>query len=355
MNEAEKTPLIGMTPDELRAAAAEAALPKFAGGQMAQWLYEKRADSIEQMTNLSKAGRARLAEKFCVGLQEPTAKAISVDGTVKFLFPATERALDVEAVYIPDGDRATLCVSSQAGCKMACEFCMTGKQGWHGNLTAAEILNQVLTVDAMAMRGELPNRLTNIVFMGMGEPLDNLPAVMRAIDVLTAKWGLAWSPKRITVSTIGKLRELKQLIEGTKVHVAISVHSAMPQLRQRLMPAERAYPVRDVMRLLLDYDFAHQRRLSVEYIMWRGLNDSLRHAEALAKLIEGTSARVNIIPFHSIPGVEMEPALVKDMEAFRDRLNELGVTATIRASRGQDIMAACGMLAGKSNKSNKQL
>ncbi len=217
---------------------------------------------------------------------------------------------------------------------------MTGRQGFHGNLSTAAIINQVLSVPESA-------DLTNIVFMGMGEPTDNLSAVLDAIEILTAPWGLAWSPKRITVSSIGKLRELKTILDRTKVHIAISVHSPISEQRESLMPVERAYPVREVFSLLRGYDFAHQRRLSVEYIMWRGVNDSMRHADMLARLIKGTAARVNLIRFHAIPDSDLRPCQQKTMEDFRDRLNELGVTATIRASRGEDIMAACGMLAGK--------
>ena len=332
-------PLIGLTLEELRDVAAEFGLPRFAATQIAQWLYAKRATSIDQMTNLPRAARAAMAERYTVGLVPPKAQAVSQDGTVKYLFP-TAAGYAVEAVYIPDRDRATLCVSSQAGCKMNCAFCMTGRQGFHGQLTAAEIINQVMSIPQSAS-------LTNLVFMGMGEPTDNLPAVLAAIEILTAPWGFAWSPKRITVSTIGRIVELKELIERTKVHIALSLHSPHPEQRAELMPAERAYPARAVIELLRSYDFAHQRRLSIEYIMWAGVNDSQRDAEAVARLLKGTAARVNLIRFHRIPGVDLMPAPYKTMEAFRDRLNELGVTATIRASRGEDIMAACGMLAGK--------
>lgn len=339
MTEVQKTPLIGMTLPELTEVALAAGLPRFAGGQICQWIYQKRVTDIEQMTNLSKVARAKLAEAYCVGRTAPTRKAVSSDGTVKYLFAgAPER--DVEAVYIPDRDRATLCVSSQAGCKMACKFCMTGKQGYHGQLSAAQIINQVMSIDDA-------ESLTNLVFMGMGEPTDNLDAVLKAIEILTASWGFAWSPKRITVSSIGRLPQLKQLIEATKVHIAISVHSPMPGQRLSLMPVEKAFPVAEVMALLRGYDFAHQRRLSLEYIMWGGLNDSERHAEALAKLIKGTNARVNLIRYHKIPGVDLPQSNEAAMVAFRDNLNRLGITATIRASRGEDIMAACGMLAGK--------
>ena len=332
-------PLLGMNIEKLKAVAAECGLPSFAAKQMAQWLYEKRVDDIDMMTNLSLKGRARLKERYCVGRMAPKAQAESVDGTIKYLFDG-RGGRDIEAVYIPDKDRATLCVSSQAGCRMNCAFCMTGRQGFHGNLSAAQIINQILSVDESA-------ELTNVVFMGMGEPTDNLEAVIRAIDILTAPWGLAWSPKRITVSTVGRPEGIRQLLDRTKVHMALSVHSPFAAERAAMMPVERAYPVADVIGLLRGHDFAHQRRLSVEYTMMRGKNDDLRHAEALARLLRGTDARVNLIRFHPVPGYDETAPSEGVMTAFRDRLNALGVTATIRASRGEDIDAACGMLAGK--------
>lgn len=338
-------PLIGLTLEQLKEVALECGMPGFAGMQMAKWLYDKRVTSIDEMTNLSKPARAKLAGKWCVGRTSPLTKAESTDGTVKYLFDGVG-GRDIEAVMIPDRDRATLCISSQAGCKMNCRFCMTGRQGWHGNLSASQIINQVLSV-------EESEALTNIVFMGMGEPMDNLEAVLTTIDILTAPWGMAWSPKRITVSSIGKLKELKQLLDTTKVHIAISVHSPYSDERAGLMPVENAYPITEVMKLLRGYDFAHQRRLSVEYIMWQGVNSDLRHADALARLVKGTDCRVNLIRFHAIPGVELHPCSEGEMTRFRDRLNALGITATIRASRGEDIMAACGMLAGKAKPQQK--
>lgn len=338
-------PLIGLTLEQLKEVALECGMPGFAGMQMAKWLYDKRVTSIDEMTNLSKPARAKLAGKWCVGRASPLTKAESTDGTVKYLFDGVG-GRDIEAVMIPDRDRATLCISSQAGCKMNCRFCMTGRQGWHGNLSASQIINQVLSV-------EESEALTNIVFMGMGEPMDNLEAVLTTIDILTAPWGMAWSPKRITVSSIGKLKELKQLLDTTKVHIAISVHSPYSDERAGLMPVENAYPITEVMKLLRGYDFAHQRRLSVEYIMWQGVNSDLRHADALARLVKGTDCRVNLIRFHAIPGVELRPCSEGEMTRFRDRLNALGITATIRASRGEDIMAACGMLAGKAKPQQK--
>lgn len=341
MEQTEKQPLIGKTVDELKEVALQVGLKPFAAKQMAAWLYERRATSFEQMTDLSKAARARLEESYTIGRTAPKAEALSADGTAKYLFDGVG-GRDVEAVFIPDRDRATLCVSSQAGCRMGCTFCMTGRQGFHGNLTAAQIINQVLSVPGS-------EQLTNIVFMGMGEPTDNLDAVLRAIDILTAPWGLAWSPKRITVSTVGNLPRLRQLLDSTKAHIALSLHSPFAAERRAMMPVEKAYPVADVIDLLREYDFAHQRRFSVEYILWKGLNDDQAHADAVARLLRGTSARVNLIRYHALPGSDMLPPSKAVMEAFRDRLNSLGVTATIRASRGEDIDAACGMLAGKNN------
>ena len=340
MNDSDlKTPLIGMTLDDLTVVAERCGMPRFAARQMARWLYEKRVTDIDSMTDLSISSRRRLSEEYSVGRQAPKLRTLSSDGTAKYLFPGVG-GRDIEAVMIPDADRATLCVSSQAGCKMNCRFCMTGRQGFHGDLSAAAIINQVLSVDES-------NRLTNIVFMGMGEPMDNPEPVEKVIEIMTAKWGFAWSPKRITVSSIGKLDALRHLIEHTQVHIAISVHSPFSEERASLMPVERAWPLTSVLDMLRNYDWAHQRRLSIEYIIWRGVNDDRRHADALCRLLRGLDVRVNLIRFHAIPDVDLRPASERTMIEFRDRLNAAGITATIRASRGEDIMAACGMLAGK--------
>lgn len=334
-----KKPLLGLTLEQLRDVCGEVGAKPFAARQIARWLYVARVDSIDAMTDLSKPVRERLMQNYCVGHEPPLTSVTSIDGTVKYLFRGAG-GRDVESVFIPDGERATLCVSSQAGCRMGCRFCMTGRQGFHGNLSAAQIINQILSVDDS-------ERLTNLVFMGMGEPADNVEAVLQTIEILTAPWGMAWSPKRITVSTIGRLPEIERFLNETKVHIAISVHSPFEQERASLMPSERAWHLRDIFSVLSHYDWRKQRRLSVEYIMWKGLNDDMRHADALARLVRGVSARVNLIRFHDIGDTRLLPCSKAVMERFRDRLNELGVTATIRASRGEDIMAACGMLAGK--------
>lgn len=331
-----KTPLIGQTLDELKDTARQLGMPAFTGGQMAKWLYEKGVKDIDGMTNISKANREKLKEAYCVGCMEPTDCQKSKDGTIKYLFP-TRSGKFVETVYIPDGDRATLCVSSQVGCKMNCLFCQTGKQGFEGNLTAADILNQICA---------LPERekLTNIVFMGQGEPMDNLDNVLKVTRILTADYGFAWSPKRITVSSVGVKNKLKRFIEESDCHLAISLHSPVPEQRSMLMPAERGFHIQDIVEMLRNYDFSHQRRLSFEYIVFGGLNDSMTHARELVKLLHGLDCRINLIRFHKIPDVPLDGAPEEKMEAFRDYLTNHGIFTTIRASRGQDIFAACGLL-----------
>lgn len=299
------------------------------------------------MLNISKKNREWLANYYEVGRTAPAAASKSQDGTVKYLFDYSH-GRKIESVYIPDRDRATLCVSSQVGCRMNCYFCATGRNGFHGNLTAAEIINQILSIPPKPAKGEAPmTELTNVVFMGMGEPLDNMEALMPVLEILTAPWGFAWSPKRITVSTVGKLSTLKELLDKTQVHVALSVHSAEAHQRESIMPVQKVWPVRDVMKMLAGYDFSHQRRLSLEYIMWRNVNDDLAHADMLLRLIGDVDCRVNLIPFHPNPGVELVPSSEEKMIIFRNYLNSKGVTATIRTSRGQDIEAACGLLATK--------
>ena len=329
-------PLLGKSLAELKEVAKSLGMPAFAGGQMAKWLYVKHVMDIDGMTDISKGNRELLKERYTIGCMPPAESQRSVDGTVKYLFP-TSSGKFVETVYIPDNDRATLCVSSQVGCKMNCLFCQTGKQGFEGNLTTADILNQIYS---------LPERdkLTNIVFMGQGEPMDNLDNVLRATEALTAAWGYAWSPKRITVSSVGVKNKLKRFIEESECHVAISLHSPIHEQRAMPMPAEKAMPIADVVEMLRNYDFSHQRRLSFEYIVFGGVNDSPMHAREIIKLLRGLDCRINLIRFHQIPGVDLHGADDSRMEAFRDYLTGHGVFTTIRASRGQDIYAACGLL-----------
>jgi len=345
--------LLGMTPAELKAAVQELGMPAFTAKQIAQWLYEKHVSEIDEMTNLSKQNRERLSEHFEVGAMAPLQCQRSKDGTVKYLFPVLTTHHSplatkfVETVYIPDGERATLCVSCQVGCKMNCLFCQTGKQGWEGDLTVADILNQIYALP------EAEN-LTNIVFMGQGEPMDNLDNVLRATEVLTADWGYAWSPKRITVSSVGVKGKLKRFLDESLCHVAISMHSPIHEQRLQLMPAENAQRIADTVELLKQYDFTHQRRCSFEYICFAGLNDQPLHAREIVRLLEGLECRVNLIRFHEIPGVDLPSSDEHRMEALRDYLTKHGVFTTIRASRGQDIFAACGLLSTMSKNKRSQ-
>lgn len=342
----ETRPLLGLTLDELKGIATETGLPAFVGKQLASWIYGKKVRTLEDMSNLSKETRRKLSAAFHVGCSDPVERMVSADGTVKYLF-RTAHGGHVETVYIPDGERATICVSCQVGCKMGCAFCMTGRQGFSGHLSTADILNQIYSI---------PERenLTNIVFMGQGEPFDNLDHVLRATEILTAEWGYGWSPKRITVSSVGLQKGLVRFLEESKCHLAISLHHPNPAARATLMPAERAYSIKDVVNVLKQYDFCRktpagkestrQRRLSFEYIVFRGVNDSLRDAAAIVRLLNGLDCRINLIRFHSIPGTSLQGTDENTMLALRDYLTSHGFFTTIRASRGQDIYAACGLL-----------
>ena len=333
-----KKPLLGLTKADLTAVVVELGMPKFTGGQLAEWIYKKRVTDIADMTNLSVKNRALLAEQYCVGRAEPTAAVQSVDGTSKYLFPTAHGA--VESVMIPEEDRATLCVSCQVGCKMNCLFCMTGKQGFNGNLTAAEILNQILSVPES-------EKLTNVVFMGMGEPFDNTLELLRTLEVMTAEWGFAWSPRRITVSTVGLIPGMKQFLNKSQAHLAVSLHNPFREERMELIPAEKSYPIERVVEELKRHDFSHQRRVSFEYIVFEGKNDTQRHAAALVRLLKGLDCRINLIRFHAIPGIDLKSPSEEKMVWLRDYLSDNGIITTIRRSRGEDILAACGMLSGK--------
>ena len=346
-------PLLGKSLTELQAIAIGAGLPRFVGKQLCEWIYRKRVCSFDEMSNISLKAREALKEKYCIGRIQPTAEAVSVDGTKKYLFPvsiqqSTINNQYIECVYLPEDDRVTLCVSTQAGCKMGCKFCMTGTLGFHGNLSAADILAQVL---------HFPD-LTNLVLMGEGEPMDNIDNVLRALNVLTSEWGLGWSPKRITVSTVGILESgkskvesqkpaLQRFLDETDCHLAISLHNPNADERAAIMPAQKLTPISDVLDLVRQYEWSRQRRLSFEYICWAGINDDIPHAKQLLRLVQGIPCRVNLIRFHESAdnSNQLFPSSNEQrMIAFRDYLSAHGVTCTIRRSRGEDILAACGML-----------
>lgn len=336
MERQSKEPLLGKTLSELQGIVKVLDMPAFTAKQIASWLYGKRVRSIDEMTNLSLKNRQLFNESYEVGASDPVDAMRSVDGTVKYLYGAGKEHF-VETVYIPEEDRATICVSSQVGCKMNCKFCMTGKQGFKANLSAAQIINQINSLPEY-------DTLTNVVMMGMGEPLDNVDEVLKALEIMTAQWGYAWSPKRITLSSVGLAKGLKRFLEESECHLAISLHSPIPQQRKELMPAEKAFSIKEVVEILRGYDFSKQRRLSFEYILFKGVNDSELYAKELLKLLRGLDCRINLIRFHAIPGVDLEGTAMEDIVRFRDYLTSHGLFSTIRASRGEDIFAACGML-----------
>ena len=343
METPEKQWLLGLSLQELTEVAASAGLKRFAGAQIAGWIYPKYADSIEAMTNISVRAREIISQGYEVGRIAPSEMAESGDGTRKYLFP-TRNGRSVETVYIPDGDRATLCISSQAGCRMGCHFCMTARGGYGHNLSAGEIINQIVAIPER-------EKLTNIVYMGMGEPLDNLDNVLRSIEIMTSEWGYGWSPTRITLSTIGVIPNLKKFLDLTKVHLAVSLHNPFDGERAAIMPMQKAYPIAGVLEILAGYDFSHQRRLSFEYIMFDGVNDTDRHLAELIRILSPLHCRVNLIRFHAIPGCDLKGTPDKRIKEFNAALNKAGITTTTRNSRGEDIFAACGMLAGKKNTS----
>lgn len=336
MPQNQKEPLYGKTLSQLQEICTNLALPRFNAKQIARWLYVRRVQDISEMTDLSIAARTALAQGYTLGLETPIKESTSQDGTKKYLFQVGEQSY-IEAAYIPDGERATLCVSSQVGCRMGCRFCATGRQGLQRSLTTNEILNQILSIPES-------HRLTNLVFMGMGEPLDNTDNVLQALEIITSAWGMAWSPTRITLSTAGVGKNLRRFLEQTKVHLAISLHNPFHDQRKEIMPIENAYPIHEVIDILREFDFSGQRRVSFEYIVMEGMNDSAAHIKELCRLLNGVKCRINLIRFHKIPDSPYFSPSNEKMIRFRDTLTAKGIQTTIRASRGEDIKAACGLL-----------
>ncbi|MCU4164292.1 23S rRNA (adenine(2503)-C(2))-methyltransferase RlmN [Carboxylicivirga caseinilyticus] len=334
-----KEALYGKTLNELKEVMTELNLPSFTSKQVADWLYKKHVASIDEMNNLSKKARALLNEKYELGLINPESFQESIDGTKKYLFK-TVGSQYIESAYLPEENRNTLCVSSQVGCKMGCLFCMTARQGFQKQLTSGEILNQIAS---------LPERdtLTNLVYMGMGEPMDNIDNVLKSLEIITSDWGYGWSPRRINVSTIGVVPAMRRFIEESEAHLAVSLHSPFNEERKQLMPIENVYTAEQVVDTIKQYDFGRQRRISFEYIMFKGVNDTAEHVKGLTKLLNGIRCRINLIHFHPIPNSPLQGSDRSQMEWFRDQLSAKGLNTTIRKSRGEDIYAACGLLSTK--------
>jgi 23S rRNA (adenine2503-C2)-methyltransferase len=331
-----KEKLYGKTLNELIVVTKRLGLPGFAARQIADWLYKKEITSIDEMTNLSKKTRELLSADYEYGLSSPVKESVSNDGTKKYLYKVLNTKY-IETAYIPDRDRATICVSSQAGCKMGCIFCMTGRQGFQGSLSSNEILNQFRSLPEF-------RSLTNMVYMGMGEPLDNLAEVLKSLEILTGEWGYAWSPTRITVSTVGLITGIREFLEKSRCHLAISLHSPFDDERKMLMPVQRTNLISEVLDLIRNFEISNQRRISFEYILFKDLNDSPRHIKELARILNGIRCRINIIRFHKIPGSEFYSPDQEATNRFKEALNAKGIFTTVRASRGEDIQAACGLL-----------
>ncbi len=334
-----KEKLFGKTLAELQEVVLELGLPKFTAKQITDWLYKKHISSIDEMTNLSKKARQVLNGKFEFGLTAYTKVQASVDGTKKYLFPTMEHKF-IETAMIPDRDRKTVCVSSQVGCKMGCLFCFTAKQGFQGHLTAGEIINQIKSIDEH-------EEISNIVYMGMGEPFDNLDEVLKSLEILTSEWGFAMSPRRITVSTIGIIPAMLTFLEASEAHLAVSLHTPFHEERQNIMPIQVAYPLEEVVAEIKSWDFGNQRRVSFEYILFEGLNDTTAHVNELVRLLDGLKCRINLIRFHAVPGTPLKSPDETVIQRFKEKLNNKGLLTTVRASRGEDIYAACGLLSTK--------
>jgi len=311
------------------------------GRRLLYWVYRRRISSFDMINDIPRDVLAQLAENFTTGLSEPVSSSASSDGSIKYLFKSGTGMLH-EAVYLPEGKRHTVCISVQAGCRMGCRFCATGQNGWNGNLTAGEIVNQVVS---------LPHFITHVVMMGMGEPGDNIDEVIKACEVLTAEWGLAVGRSKVTVSTVGVLPSVSRLLSETDCNITLSLHSPFPAERMAVIPAEARWPFEKTLLLMKTSSVRRNRRFTVAYVMIMGVNDSDAHLEALKMLLSGTGIRVNLLPYHPFEGDSNVSSDAVTMSRFKHLLVTSGISASVRKSRGADIAAACGMLAA--NASNK--
>jgi 23S rRNA (adenine2503-C2)-methyltransferase len=346
--DAEKLNLLGMPQGELEALFADLGDKPFRARQLLQWMYQRGVTDFDAMTDLSKSLRAKLSERATVTLPRVDSQHESTDGTVKWLF-ASGSGQRVEAVYIPEPARGTLCISSQVGCALDCSFCATGAQGFNRNLTAAEIIGQVWHANAVLPRR--PNgetAVTNVVFMGMGEPLANYRSVVPVLELLISDYAYGLSRRRVTISTSGIVPHIDKLGDECNVSLAVSLHAPNDELRNRIVPINKLHPIDELLDACWQYAAKHANRfITFEYVMLRNVNDSLAHADELAELLGGNPAKVNLIPFNPFPGTEYKRSSVETIRYFQDRLRDRGIVATTRRTRGDDIDAACGQLAGK--------
>ena len=307
------------------------------------WVYRKGIKSFDEINDIPVRVLKTLSEHAVTGLSSPIASEASSDGSVKYLF-TNAGGLTHETVWLPDGRRRTVCVSVQSGCRMGCRFCATGQNGWNGNLTAGEIVNQVVSI---------PHEVTHIVLMGMGEPGDNIGEVIKACGIFTSEWGLAAGRSRVTVSSVGVTPAVKRLLDETECNITLSLHSPFHEERRAVIPAEVRWPFTATLDLLKGYDNRRRRRFTVAYVMIRGRNDSDRHLAELKRLLSGTDIRVNLLPYHRTFLNDDESSDSDTMFRFKHELVVSGIGASVRKSRGEDIAAACGMLASMGHKGKK--
>ncbi len=333
----EKVSLCGLSADEIHDLIKPGGFSYSHALKIANSIYKKGTTDLLMVPGIPKKLKHELESLAIAGLFKPVSSLKSSDNTIKYLF-RNSKGLNYETVYIPDKKRNTACVSTQSGCRMGCPFCVTGSYGFHGDLTAGEIINQVISLpDA--------DKVTHVVFMGMGEPLDNTDNVMKACEILTAEWGMAISPRNVTVSTIGIEPEIRRFLEKCECNLTLSLFSPFTEERGAVVAVENRYPVNKVLQIMKEHPLKKRRRMSVAYIMISGLNDTERHLDALKKLLDGSDIRVNLIPFHPPPGDKHLSSSEERMQYFRHELVVSGISASVRRSRGADISAACGLLA----------
>ena len=332
--------------EELESKVIELGLKKYRADQILTWIYTHRARSFDEMTNIAKKEREMLSAFFFISSPKIIRTEVSSDGTRKFLFELEDQHT-IESVLIPDEDRQTLCISSQVGCQQACRFCLTGRGGFTRNLKAYEISDQVKEVSNI-LQQEGSRGITNIVLMGMGEPLANFEEVVKALRVITSDPGLGFSPRRVTVSTDGLVPEIEQLGKsGLKVNLAVSLNATTDDVRDRIMPVNRRYPIKDLLAACRRFPLEPRRRITFEYVMLRGINDREEDAFRLANLLKGIKSKVNLIPFNPFPGSEFQRPDDATVRRFQRVLLDNHYTAPVRESRGRDISAACGQLREK--------
>lgn len=336
----EKETLVGSDLEESEELLGRLGIDRRHSRRLLYWVYRRGIRSFDEINDIPQKFLRILSEYAVPGLSSPTASEVSSDGSVKYLF-TSKNGMAHETVFLPDDKRRTVCVSVQSGCRMGCRFCATGKSGWNGNLTAGEIVNQVISI---------PHEITHIVMMGMGEPGDNIDEVIRACRILTAEWGLAAGRRRVTVSTVGVTPSVRRLLDETECNITLSLHSPFPEERLEVIPAEARWPFAGTLDMLKQYDNRIKRRFTVAYVMIEGRNDSQRHLEELRRLLAGTGIRVNLLPYHSVDEEDEKSSGISVMMQFKHELVTSGIGASVRKSRGADIAAACGMLAASSRR-----